>query len=312
MNRLSFTAVFLMLSGFMLPYLRYLSGYMPTELNNMIRFMSGSVFMLAVSAVYNKKNPDLIFEFKDFVYRHFYIFILISVFISVNMYYLTPGVFRTSTITGISIIVSTPVITALAAAAVFGDCSKIKNIFFVLGVLTALTGYIMFIPEELAEARSREGVIFILVAVTAQIFFNVLVSKLSRHREILIYINTLSTIFASIWLFCAALFKGTLPDVLDIEPIVFSMVCLAGIMGTFINMIFVIMLPDKIGGRRFQRAQLLAPFFMVAVSSFIFKEKVPQKEQIIGTIIVITGVFVSIFGNNIFKVIRRRFKYPKL
>ncbi len=311
MNRFSFMILFFMLSGFMLPYLRYLSGYMPTELNNLIRFMSGSVFMIAVSLFYHRRNPDLIFEFRDFVYKHFYIFILISVFISVNMYYLTPGVFRTSTITGISIIISTPVITSLMTAAVFNDYSRVRDPFFVLGLAAAITGYMMFMPAEFAEARSREGVLFILTAVAAQIFFNILVSRLSRHREILIYINTVSVGFASVWLFFTAVYKGTLVSILNIEPIVFSMVCLAGIMGTFINMIFVIMLPDKIGGRRFQRAQLLTPFFMVAVSSFIFKEKIPQKEQIIGTVIVICGVFVSIFGHKIFKVLRRRLKCPK-
>ncbi len=304
MKHLALPFLFLVLTSFAVPLLRYTSLLFSPITNNGVRFISGSIFLFII-ALFRYKSKLLEFFPKE---RKIQLLLLCtSCLMSINMVFFIKGLSLSSAFTGSMFTTFGIPVTALVSMFYFPDERKKSfNIFFFTGMFICILGSLVFINRGGSDPQANAGTFYLFISVCSQVVLNNLIKHIAHQLPVLI-IGLFNSFLTGISLLILAFLTGSIKELATADTHSIVVLIFAGIYGIFVGMMIGFSVIKKNGITTFNIMQLLTPITTAMVSYIIMKETITPP-QFLGGMIILVGAYICIFGKNNFNSLLKKFQ----
>ena len=304
MKHLTLPFLFLVLTSFALPLLRYTSLLFSPLTNNGVRFMSGSIFLFII-ALFRYKSKLLDFFPKQ---KNLKILLLCtSCLMSINMVFFIKGLSLSSAFTGSMFTTFGIPVTALVSMFYFPDeREKSFNVFFFTGMFICVLGSLVFINRGGSDPQANAGTFYLFISVCSQVVLNNLIKHIAHQLPVLI-IGLFNSFLTGISLLILAFLTGSIKELATADTHSIVVLIFAGVYGIFVGMMIGFSVIKKNGITTFNIMQLLTPITTAMVSYIIMKETITPP-QFLGGMIILVGAYICIFGKNNFNSLLKKFQ----
>ncbi len=234
---------------------------------------------------------SLFFKFQKIKKKHYWLF-LVSALLNPFLYFIGEsfGLKLVSATLSAVIIATIPLFTPIAAFIAFNKKISMLNIF---GVIFSFFGVmIMIFNADLSLRASPVGLLYLFGAVTAAIFYTVLLRILTDHYSPIIIITYQN--FIGVFYFLPLFLVFEWNEFISIKPnfiLIFTLLKLA-LFASSLAFVLYTMVLRKLGISRAAVYSNLIPVF-AALASYIILDELFDLNKILGIIIVITGVLLT-------------------
>ena len=304
MKHLALPFLFLVLTSFAVPLLRYTSLLFSPITNNGVRFISGSIFLFII-ALFRYKSKLLEFFPKE---RKIQLLLLCtSCLMSINMVFFIKGLSLSSAFTGSMFTTFGIPVTALVSMFYFPDERKKSfNIFFFTGMFICILGSLVFINRGGSDPQANAGTFYLFISVCSQVVLNNLIKHIAHQLPVLI-IGLFNSFLTGASLLILAFLTGSIKELATADTHSIVVLIFAGIYGIFVGMMIGFSVIKKNGITTFNIMQLLTPITTAMVSYIIMKETITPP-QFLGGMIILVGAYICIFGKNNFNSLLKKFQ----
>ena len=304
MKHLALPFLFLVLTSFAVPLLRYTSLLFSPITNNGVRFISGSIFLFII-ALFRYKSKLLEFFPKE---RKIQLLLLCtSCLMSINMVFFIKGLSLSSAFTGSMFTTFGIPVTALVSMFYFPDERKKSfNIFFFTGMFICILGSLVFINRGGSDPQANAGTFYLFISVCSQVVLNNLIKHIAHQLPVLI-IGLFNSFLTGASLLILAFLTGSIKELATADTHSIVVLIFAGVYGIFVGMMIGFSVIKKNGITTFNIMQLLTPITTAMVSYIIMKETITPP-QFLGGMIILVGAYICIFGKNNFNSLLKKFQ----
>ena len=304
MKHLALPFLFLVLTSFAVPLLRYTSLLFSPITNNGVRFISGSIFLFII-ALFRYKSKLLEFFPKE---RKIQLLLLCTAcLMSINMVFFIKGLSLSSAFTGSMFTTFGIPVTALVSMFYFPDeREKSFNVFFFTGMFICVLGSLVFINRGGSDPQANAGTFYLFISVCSQVVLNNLIKHIAHQLPVLI-IGLFNSFLTGISLLILAFLTGSIKELATADTHSIVVLIFAGVYGIFVGMMIGFSVIKKNGITTFNIMQLLTPITTAMVSYIIMKETITPP-QFLGGMIILVGAYICIFGKNNFNSLLKKFQ----
>lgn len=286
-NKNTMRILYIILMGFGLPIMRFMSMHFDTINNNAVRFLSGGfVFILISVFKYHgefekiKKEPTLIFKL-----------LLLGIFMTGNMYFYMNGLRHTSALTGsIFGILAMPLAVIMAALFYRDERGRVKQANFYIGSVLAVLGSLIFVYFGNANGESRDfvkGALLLGIAILIQSVQNLVVKNVGKKLHSIVISASTATL-SGIFYLSIAIQSGKIAQLTEVGIGLLAGLSLAGVYGMLTGMLMSFYIVQKQGVVVYNILQLIVPL-STAVVGYITLGEAINLMQGVGAVIVILG-----------------------
>ena len=286
-NKNTIRILYIILMGFGLPIMRFMSLHFDTINNNAVRFLSGG-FIFILICVFKfrgefakiKREPTLILKL-----------LLLGFLMTGNMYFYMNGLRHTSALTGsIFSILAMPLAVILAALFYRDERGRIKQANFYIGSILAVMGSLIFVFYGNQNGESSDflkGALLLGTAILIQSIQNLLVKNVGKKLHSIVISASTATLSGLIYL-SLAIQSGKIVQLEEVDIGLLAGLSLAGIYGMLTGMLMSFYIVQKQGVVVFNILQLIVPLSTAVVGYFTLGETI-NLFQGVGAGIVILG-----------------------
>lgn len=286
-NKNTLRILYIILMGFGLPIMRFMSMHFDTINNNAVRFLSGgflfiliSIFKFSGEFKKIKEEPILILKL-----------LLLGCLMTGNMYFYMNGLRYTSATTGsIFGILAMPLAVVMAALFYRDERGRIKQVNFYIGSILAVIGSLIFVIYGNKNGESSDfikGALLLGISILIQSIQNLVVKNVGKKlHSIVISASTAS--LSGIMYLSIAVQSGKITQLSEVGIGLLAGLALAGIYGMLTGMLMAFYIVQKQGVVVFNILQLIVPLSTAVVGYFTLGETI-NLIQGVGAIIVVLG-----------------------
>ena len=286
-NKNTMRILYIILMGFSLPIMRFMSIRFDTINNNTVRFLSGGfVFILISIFKFNgefkkiKEEPILILKL-----------LLLGVLMTGNMYFYMNGLKYTSALTGsIFSILAMPLAVVMAAIFYRDERGRVKQVSFYVGSILAVIGSLIFVLYGNSNGESGDfirGALLLGIAILIQSIQNLVVKNVGKKLHSIVISASTATLSGIMYL-SIAVQSGKIAQLSAVSVGLLAGLSLAGVYGMLTGMLMAFYIVQKQGVVVFNILQLIVPLSTAVVGYFTLGETI-NMIQGIGAVIVILG-----------------------
>lgn len=279
--------LYIILMGFSLPIMRFMSIRFDTINNNTVRFLSGGfVFILISIFKFNeefkkiKEEPILILKL-----------LLLGVLMTGNMYFYMNGLKYTSALTGsIFSILAMPLAVVMAAIFYRDERGRVKQVSFYVGSILAVIGSLIFVLYGNSNGESSDfirGALLLGIAILIQSIQNLVVKNVGKKLHSIVISASTATLSGIMYL-SIAVQSGKIAQLSAVSVGLLAGLSLAGVYGMLTGMLMAFYIVQKQGVVVFNILQLIVPLSTAVVGYFTLGETI-NMIQGVGAVIVILG-----------------------
>ena len=284
--------LYILLMGFGLPIMRYMSLHFDTINNNAVRFLSGGFAFILVCLfkfrgefVKIRKNPVLILQL-----------LMLSLFMTGNMYFYMNGLQHTSALTGsIFSILAMPLAVVMAAVFYRDERSRLKEAGFYIGSVLAVVGSLAFVISGNSGGENSDflkGGLFLGIAIAIQSVQNLLVKHVGKSLHSIV-ISAATATLSGIFYLSIGVRSGKILELSQVSTGLLMGLSLAGVYGMLTGMLMAFYIVQKQGVVVFNILQLIVPLSTAVVGYVTLGEKI-NLMQGISAVIVILGCVLAL------------------
>ena len=286
-NKNTMRILYIILMGFSLPIMRFMSIRFDTINNNTVRFLSGGfVFILISIFKFNeefkkiKEEPILILKL-----------LLLGVLMTGNMYFYMNGLKYTSALTGsIFSILAMPLAVVMAAIFYRDERGRVKQVSFYVGSILAVIGSLIFVLYGNSNGESSDfirGALLLGIAILIQSIQNLVVKNVGKKLHSIVISASTATLSGIMYL-SIAVQSGKIAQLSAVSVGLLAGLSLAGVYGMLTGMLMAFYIVQKQGVVVFNILQLIVPLSTAVVGYFTLGETI-NMIQGVGAVIVILG-----------------------
>lgn len=265
--------LYVILMGFGLPIMRFMSLHFDTINNNAVRFLSGG-FVFILIAVFKfsgeikkvKEEPVLIFNL-----------LLLGVLMTGNMYFYINGLKYTSALTGsIFGILSMPLAVLMAAVFYRDERGRVKQASFYAGSILAVAGSLIFVFNGSQTGESSDfltGALLLGIAILIQSIQNLLVKHTGKKLHSIVISASTATLSGILYL-SIEIQSGKITQLSEVGVGLLAGLALAGVYGMLTGMLMAFYIVQKQGVVVFNILQLIVPLSTAVVGYFTLGETI--------------------------------------
>lgn len=265
--------LYVILMGFGLPIMRFMSLHFDTINNNAVRFLSGG-FVFILIAVFKfsgeikkiKKEPILIFNL-----------LLLGLLMTGNMYFYINGLKYTSALTGsIFGILAMPLAVMMAAVFYRDERGRVKQANFYAGSILAVAGSLIFVFNGSQTGESSDfltGSPLLGIAILIQSIQNLLVKHTGKKLHSIVISASTATLSGILYL-SIAIQSGKITQLSQVGAGLLAGLALAGVYGMLTGMLMAFYIVQKQGVVVFNILQLIVPLSTAVVGYFTLGETI--------------------------------------
>lgn len=287
---------YIVLQGFGLPIMRYMSLHFDTVNNNAVRFLAGGALFITICLFKFrgefgkiKAQPTLILKL-----------LLLGIFMTANMFFYMNGLRYTSAVTGsIFGILAMPLAVIMAAVFFPDERGRVKQKTFCLGSILAVAGSLVFVisgSEAGESANFFKGALFLGIAILIQSVQNIVVKNVGKTLHSIVISASTATLSGIIYL-CIAIQTGKIHQLSTVSPGLLSGLALAGVYGMLTGMLLAFYIVQKQGVVVYNVLQLIVPLSTAVVGYFTLGETITPVQGL-GAVIVICGCVFALREKN--------------
>ena len=291
-NKNTMRILYIILMGFGLPIMRFMSMHFDTINNNAVRFLSGgSVFILISIFKFNgefekiKEEPILSFKL-----------LLLGFLMTGNMYFYMNGLRYTSALTGsIFGILAMPLAVVMAALFYRDERGRVKQVNFYIGSILAVIGSLIFVIYGNKNGESSDflkGALLLGIAILIQSFQNLVVKNVGKKLHSIVISASTATLSGIMYL-SIAIQSGKITQLSEVGIGLLAGLALAGIYGMLTGMLMAFYIVQKQGVVVFNILQLIVPLSTAVVGYFTLGETI-NLIQGVGAVIVVLGCIFAL------------------
>ena len=289
-------ALYVILMGFGLPIMRFMSLHFDTINNNAVRFLSGG-FVFILIAVFKfsgeikkiKKEPILIFNL-----------LLLGLLMTGNMYFYINGLKYTSALTGsIFGILAMPLAVMMAAVFYRDERGRVKQANFYAGSILAVAGSLIFVFNGSQTGESSDfltGSLLLGIAILIQSIQNLLVKHTGKKLHSIVISASTATLSGILYL-SIAIQSGKITQLSEVGVGLLAGLALAGVYGMLTGMLMAFYIVQKQGVVVFNILQLIVPLSTAVVGYFTLGETI-NLMQGAGAVLVVLGCILALKEKN--------------
>ncbi|THA07119.1 DMT family transporter [Rodentibacter pneumotropicus] len=283
---------YVLLMGIGFPIMRYMSIHFETLNNNAIRFISGGLLFIFICVLkYRNELVKLIKAPSIILYL-----LLLSVFMTGNMYFFINGLKYTSALAGsVFVIISMPLAVIMAAIFFQDEREKVKHKSFYIGSILAIIGSLIFVVEGNNSSFGNDfitGSLFLGSAIFIQSIQNLFVKKISEKLNTIVISASTATLSGIFYLILATN-SGVIFQLKDVSAGLLLGLIFAGMYGMLTGMLFAFYIVQKQGVVIFNIIQLTVPLSTALISYITLGETI-SIYQGFGAAIIIVGCIISL------------------
>lgn len=291
MNHNSIISVlYIILMGFGLPIMRFMSLHFDTVNNNAVRFLSGGFVFLCISVLkfrgeFRKirKEPLLICKL-----------LLLGFLMTGNMYFYMNGLRHTTALTGsIFSILAMPLAVILAAFFYRDERSRIRQANFYIGSVLAVIGSLIFVVSGNKAGSSSDflkGALLLGIAIVIQSVQNLVVKNVGKKLHSIVISASTATLSGLIYL-SLAIHSGKILELSEVGTGLLAGLSLAGIYGMLTGMLMAFYIVQKQGVVVFNILQLIVPLSTAVVGYFTLGETISPLQGVGAAIVILGCIF---------------------
>lgn len=291
-NKNTMRILYIILMGFGLPIMRFMSMHFDTINNNAVRFLAGgSVFILISIFKFNgefekiKEEPILSFKL-----------LLLGFLMTGNMYFYMNGLRYTSALTGsIFGILAMPLAVVMAALFYRDERGRVKQVNFYIGSILAVIGSLIFVIYGNENGESSDflkGALLLGIAILIQSFQNLVVKNVGKKLHSIVISASTATLSGIMYL-SIAIQSGKITQLSEVGIGLLVGLALAGIYGMLTGMLMAFYIVQKQGVVIFNILQLIVPLSTAVVGYFTLGETI-NLIQGVGAVIVVLGCIFAL------------------
>lgn len=290
-NKNAMRVLYIILMGFSLPIMRFMSIRFDTINNNAVRFLSGGLVFILISVFKFsgefkkiKEEPILILKL-----------LLLGLLMTGNMYFYMNGLKYTSALTGsIFGILAMPLAVIMAAIFYRDERGRVKQASFYAGSILAVIGSLIFVLSGNSSGESSDfirGALLLGIAILIQSIQNLMVKNVGKKLHSIVISASTATLSGIMYL-SIAVQSGKIAQFSEVSGGLLAGLALAGVYGMLTGMLMAFYIVQKQGVVVFNILQLIVPLSTAVVGYFTLGETI-NLIQGAGAVIVILG---SIFA----------------
>ena len=290
-NKNAMRVLYIILMGFSLPIMRFMSIRFDTINNNAVRFLSGGLMFILISVFKFsgefkkiKEEPILILKL-----------LLLGLLMTGNMYFYMNGLKYTSALTGsIFGILAMPLAVIMAAIFYRDERGRVKQVSFYAGSILAVIGSLIFVLSGNSSGESSDfirGALLLGIAILIQSIQNLMVKNVGKKLHSIVISASTATLSGIMYL-SIAVQSGKIAQLSEVSGGLLAGLALAGVYGMLTGMLMAFYIVQKQGVVVFNILQLIVPLSTAVVGYFTLGETI-NLIQGAGAVIVILG---SIFA----------------
>ena len=290
-NKNAMRVLYVILMGFSLPIMRFMSIRFDTINNNAVRFLSGGLVFILISVFKFsgefkkiKEEPILILKL-----------LLLGLLMTGNMYFYMNGLKYTSALTGsIFGILAMPLAVIMAAIFYRDERGRVKQVSFYAGSILAVIGSLIFVLSGNSSGESSDfirGALLLGIAILIQSIQNLMVKNVGKKLHSIVISASTATLSGIMYL-SIAVQSGKIAQLSEVSGGLLAGLALAGVYGMLTGMLMAFYIVQKQGVVVFNILQLIVPLSTAVVGYFTLGETI-NLIQGAGAVIVIMG---SIFA----------------
>ncbi len=291
-NKTFIRVIYIILMGFGLPIMRFMSIHFETINNNAVRFLSGG-FLFILICIFKfrdefmkiKQKPTLILKL-----------LLLSCFMTGNMYFFMNGLKETSALAGsIFGILAMPLASIMAALVFKDERDKVKQKNFYIGSILTIAGSLLFVIHGNKVNESSDflkGFLFLGIAIFIQSVQNLVVKNIAKELHTVIISASAATLSGIVYLIIA-IKSGEIVQLSEVSQGLLIGLVLSGIYGMLTGMLMAFYIVQRQGVVVFNILQLLVPLSASIVGYFTLGEKI-DFIQGGGAIVIILGCILAL------------------
>lgn len=290
-NKNAMRVLYIILMGFSLPIMRFMSIRFDTINNNAVRFLSGGLVFILISVFKFsgefkkiKEEPILILKL-----------LLLGLLMTGNMYFYMNGLKYTSALTGsIFGILAMPLAVIMAAFFYRDERGRVKQASFYAGSILAVIGSLIFVLSGNSSGESSDfirGALLLGIAILIQSIQNLMVKNVGKKLHSIVISASTATLSGIMYL-SIAVQSGKIAQLSEVSGGLLAGLALAGVYGMLTGMLMAFYIVQKQGVVVFNILQLIVPLSTAVVGYFTLGETI-NLIQGAGAVIVILG---SIFA----------------
>lgn len=290
-NKNAMRVLYIILMGFSLPIMRFMSIRFDTINNNAVRFLSGGLVFILISVFKFsgefkkiKEEPILILKL-----------LLLGLLMTGNMYFYMNGLKYTSALTGsIFGILAMPLAVIMAAIFYRDERGRVKQVSFYAGSILAVIGSLIFVLSGNSSGESSDfirGALLLGIAILIQSIQNLMVKNVGKKLHSIVISASTATLSGIMYL-SIAVQSGKIAQLSEVSGGLLAGLALAGVYGMLTGMLMAFYIVQKQGVVVFNILQLIVPLSTAVVGYFTLGETI-NLIQGAGAVIVILG---SIFA----------------
>ena len=290
-NKNAMRVLYIILMGFSLPIMRFMSIRFDTINNNAVRFLSGGLVFILISVFKFsgefkkiKEEPILILKL-----------LLLGLLMTGNMYFYMNGLKYTSALTGsIFGILAMPLAVVMAAIFYRDERGRVKQVSFYAGSILAVIGSLIFVLSGNSSGESSDfirGALLLGIAILIQSIQNLMVKNVGKKLHSIVISASTATLSGIMYL-SIAVQSGKIAQLSEVSGGLLAGLALAGVYGMLTGMLMAFYIVQKQGVVVFNILQLIVPLSTAVVGYFTLGETI-NLIQGAGAVIVILG---SIFA----------------
>ena len=286
-NKNAIRVLYIILMGFGLPIMRFMSLHFDTVNNNAVRFFSGGMVFLLISLLKFRGEFQKIKECPVLIPK----LLLLGVLMTGNMYFYMNGLRYTSALTGsIFGILAMPLAALLAALVYRDERARVKQVSFYVGSLLAVAGSLVFVLSGNAGGESSnfvKGALLLGIAILIQCVQNLVVKNVGKQLHSIVISASTATLSGLFYLLIA-IQTGKIAQLAEVSTGLLAGLSLAGVYGMLTGMLMAFYIVQKQGVVVFNILQLIVPLSTAVVGYFTLHETITAVQGA-GAVIVVLG-----------------------
>lgn len=291
-NKNTMRILYIILMGFGLPIMRFMSMHFDTINNNAVRFLSGGFVFILISIFkfngeFEKIKEEPILSFK---------LLLLGFLMTGNMYFYMNGLRYTSALTGsIFGILAMPLAVVMAALFYRDERGRVKQVNFYIGSILAVIGSLIFVIYGNKNGESSDflkGALLLGIAILIQSFQNLVVKNVGKKLHSIVISASTATLSGIMYL-SIAIQSGKITQLSEVGIGLLVGLALAGIYGMLTGMLMAFYIVQKQGVVIFNILQLIVPLSTAVVGYFTLGETI-NLIQGVGAVIVVLGCIFAL------------------
>lgn len=286
-NKNTLRICYIILMGFGLPIMRFMSMRFDTINNNTVRFLSGGLVFILISVFkfsgeFKKirKEPILILKL-----------LLLGCLMTGNMYFYMNGLRYTSATTGsIFSVLAMPLAVVMAAIFYRDERGRVKQVNFYLGSILAVIGSLVFVAFGNTGGENTDffkGALLLGIAILIQSVQNLAVKNVGKSLHSIVVSASTATLSGIMYL-SMAIQSGKITQLSEVGIGLLAGLAFAGVYGMLTGMLMAFYIVQKQGVVVFNILQLIVPLSTAVVGYFTLGETISLMQGV-GAVIVVLG-----------------------